>query len=146
MPRYNCSERCQAPDSFYSGSPYLSFPADGILQLKEDEERIVEWQIWTTNEEEKNNLRFYINDRIADTTSINVNGLIFTQKNVEFRGKFLKVYAEVELTLNPERKNWTIVVKNDKYLGMFQRVEESRLSFPRRSLQIVQPLKIAPLA
>ena len=134
MPRYNCSERCQAPDSFYSGSPYLSFPADSILQLKEDEERMVEWQIWTTNEDEKNNLRFYINDEhIADTSSVNVNGLMFTttQNNVQFHGKFLKVQAQVKLAQNPDKNEWTIVVKNEKDFGkllIFFSVRSLRIS------------------
>ena len=33
LPPFNCSERCQAPDSFFSGLPWLSHPENGTLYL-----------------------------------------------------------------------------------------------------------------
>ena len=43
---YNCEEHCQAPDSFFSGSPWLSSPSDGTLDLLEGREGFMEWKIW----------------------------------------------------------------------------------------------------
>ena len=51
IPRYNCSERCKAPNEFYSGAPFLTIPENGDLKIRAGESKFVEWQIWTTNEE-----------------------------------------------------------------------------------------------
>ena len=53
LPPFNCSARCQAPDAFFSGAPWLAHPEDGILKIQENENNaakqktFLEWQIWT---------------------------------------------------------------------------------------------------
>ena len=49
--RYNCSERCKAPNAFYSGAQFLTIPENGDLKIKAGESKLVEWQIWTTDKE-----------------------------------------------------------------------------------------------
>jgi hypothetical protein len=34
MPAYDCSSRCQAPDEFFSGMPWIAIPKNKILNLK----------------------------------------------------------------------------------------------------------------
>ena len=51
VPRYHCSERCKAPNEFYSGAPFLTIPENGDLNVRAGESKFVEWQIWTTHEE-----------------------------------------------------------------------------------------------
>ena len=119
IPRLNCSERCQAPDSFFTGSPWLSEPIDGNVELKENESKEVEWQLWSS----VNSLdgsKFSINNvelQIQDSMDQNVDGLIFTLKNsdVGFFGKYFKIPATLRISSNPSASKWTIsVTKEDK--------------------------------
>ena len=59
LPRYDCSERCQAPDAFFSGSPFLSIPSDGKLRVVPNEPYPIEWQIWKISKSIEN-ISFYI--------------------------------------------------------------------------------------
>jgi len=34
LPPFNCSERCQAPATFFSGLPWLTHPENGTLYLQ----------------------------------------------------------------------------------------------------------------
>ena len=117
IPRLNCTERCQAPDSFFTGSPWLSEPIDGKLELKENESKEVEWQLWTS-EKNIDGLKFSINNvQLQDTMDQNVNGLIFTMKkeDVEFFEKYLKIPTIIRISSNPSDLNWIIsVTKEDK--------------------------------
>ena len=45
-PPFDCAERCQAPNPFYSGIPWLSNPENGKLTLSETSYGLLEWQIW----------------------------------------------------------------------------------------------------
>ena len=107
----NCSEICQAPDSFFTGSPWLSEPTDGKLRLKENESKEVEWQLRTS--ENIDLLKISIdNAELQSTMDQNINGLIFTMKkeDVEFFGRYLKIPAIVTISSNPSTSNWTISV------------------------------------
>ena len=117
MPRYHCSERCKAPNEFYSGSPFLSFPSDGILEMKQMDERVVEWQFWTQHQ--NINLTFLINnDQIQndDPNGLNVDGKIFksNKTDIQFAGKFLRVRATIRIQNDPIVTNWNISVQNEK--------------------------------
>ena len=116
IPRYHCTERCQAPNEFYSGSPFLTIPKNGILELKELATQSVEWQIWTSVNN-AGDLKVFINGKqIQNPIDHNVDGLIFTMRKeeVEFLGKFLKVRASVKINSEPTASKWTISVRNDK--------------------------------
>ncbi len=52
IPPFNCVERCQTPDEFFSGGPWLHHPKDGILQLQKGETGLIEWRIWQGNSSE----------------------------------------------------------------------------------------------
>jgi len=113
-PRYECKERCKAPNAFYSGSPFLTIPSDGKLELKELETQSVEWQIWTSIDNSED-LEVFINQKkIQDIHQHDVNGMTFTMNKAEFFGKFLKVHASVKLNSAPSASMWTVSVKNDK--------------------------------
>lgn len=114
MPRFDCTERCQAPDAFFSGSPYLSNPEGGRLELKEDTSYTVEWQIWTSVNK-TNDLNLLINDKSIDIMSVQVVlGLTFELKSIQFFGKFLKIQAEIKMEMDPPARNWTILLSNQK--------------------------------
>ena len=116
IPRYDCSERCQAPDAFYSGAPFLSNPADGKLEVKESESKDIEWQIWTSVNSIED-LKVTINrQELRNTDGFTKDGLVFTLKKqeVEFLGKFLKVKASIKINENPSATKWTISVANNK--------------------------------
>ena len=116
IPRYNCAERCQAPDAFYSGAPFLSIPADGKLEVKESESKDIEWQIWTSVNSIED-LKVTINrQKLRNTDGFTKDGLVFTLKkqDVEFLGKFLKIKASIKINENPSATKWTISVANNK--------------------------------
>jgi hypothetical protein len=46
IPPFDCLQRCQAPDEFFSGGPWVYHPKDKVLQLKDEEKGFIEWQIW----------------------------------------------------------------------------------------------------
>lgn len=46
LPSFNCEARCQAPDVFFSGAPWVSHPENGTLKIKLKDEIHIEWQIW----------------------------------------------------------------------------------------------------
>jgi hypothetical protein len=46
MPAFNCVERCQAPDEFFSGGPWLYHPKEKVLRLEKEQSGFIEWQIW----------------------------------------------------------------------------------------------------
>ena len=116
IPRYDCTERCQAPDAFYSGSPFLSIPPDGKLEVKESETKNIEWQIWTSVNN-IDDLKVTINQQeIYNTDEYTIDGMVFTMRkqNVEFLGKFLKIKATVKINDKPSATKWTISVANKK--------------------------------
>lgn len=116
LPRFNCSERCQAPNAFFSGSPFLSIPTDGKLELKESESKEIEWQIWT-DKNSIDDLTFSINGKeIYNTDGYSKDGMVFTMKkrDVRFFGKFIKIEATVKIERNPSASKWTISVANNK--------------------------------
>ena len=116
IPRFYCSERCQAPNAFYSGSPFLSAPPDGKLELKELESKEIEWQIWTSVDT-VDDLKVFVNQQeIYNTDGHDLDGMIFTLKkqDVEFFGKFIKIKANVKIDSGPNSTKWTISVANDK--------------------------------
>ena len=47
IPSFDCEERCQAPNEFYSGIPWLSNPENGIAQVNDKSSLLIEWQVWT---------------------------------------------------------------------------------------------------
>ena len=116
IPRLECTERCQAPNAFYTGSPFLSSPIDGKLEMKELEAKEIEWQIWT-NTNNVDDLKVFINQQeISNSNGYIVNGMVFTSKkqDVKFFGKFLKIKANVKIESNPNADKWTISVANGK--------------------------------
>ena len=51
MPQFDCAARCQAPDAFFSGAPWLSHPENGTLFIHMEsnpglQDSFLEWQIW----------------------------------------------------------------------------------------------------
>ena len=114
MPSFDCTERCQAPDAFFSGSPYLSNPEGGRLELKDNTSHTVEWQIWTSVNK-TDDLNLYINNKSVDIMSAQVVlGLIFELKSIQFFGKFLKIQAEIKMEMDPQATNWTVLLSNQK--------------------------------
>ena len=115
IPRFYCSERCKAPNAFYSGAPFLSLPSDGKLKIKETQSKEIEWQIWTSVNTVED-LKVFINHQeIHDTERHAIDGMIFTMKkqDVQFMGKYVKVQANVKIEKNPTAIQWTISVAND---------------------------------
>lgn len=116
MPRFNCTERCQAPDEFYSGSPFLSNPEKGILPLRANKPSHVEWQIWT-DENKYDNLTFKINGKFLNSNTGPIDGLKFdaTRNNTRFYGKFMKVRATITIVDSLANMKWNIsLFVNDK--------------------------------
>ena len=116
IPRFYCSERCKAPNAFYSGVPFLSLPSDGKLKIKESESKDIEWQIWTSVNDIED-LKVFINQQeIHDTERYTSDGMVFTMKkqDVQFFGKYVKIQANVRIERNPDAIQWTISVANNK--------------------------------
>ena len=116
IPRYECSERCQAPNAFFSGAPFLFFPKDGKLEVKESESRDIVWNLWTSVNSIED-LKVTINGQeLRNTDGFTKDGLVFTlrKQDVELLGKYLKIKASVKINENPSATKWTISVANNK--------------------------------
>jgi hypothetical protein len=66
IPPFNCMERCQAPDEFFSGGPWVYHPKEKVLKLREGEKGFIEWQIWEG-----------VFGNSTNSYSIEVNGEVF---------------------------------------------------------------------
>lgn len=104
LPPFDCSSRCQAPDTFFSGQPWLSHPENGTLYLKfnsqQSEESFLEWQIWiAAAASENSSIDLRINgqqqhNKAADGEEL---GLIYRTQTKYISHKILIVKVHVKI-------------------------------------------------
>ena len=108
LPPFNCSARCQAPDAFFSGAPWLAYPEDGILKILEngnEQKTFLEWQIWTglRNSSDLVNYELEINgDQVAKNQTLEDQqkyGLDFDISEKWISDKILSVKLHLELSI-----------------------------------------------
>ena len=80
MPRFDCTERCQAPDSFASGVPFLAIPANRNLTLdiesSQSTDHTMQWQF----------IRFPSETIGFGDLNIVMNGQLIVQQMSTFKG------------------------------------------------------------
>ena len=116
IPRFHCTKRCKAPDSFYSGSPILTYPEDGVLFIEDNATKVLEWQIWTSTQK-TDDLVIKINKTIIDHTIHGTsNGLTFWMEkdDIQFLGKFMKFVLKIQAEYDSDVTAWKIELENAK--------------------------------
>ena len=99
LPPFNCSARCQAPDAFFSGAPWLAYPENGILKIRENSpQTFLEWQIWTGLRNNSNlvNYQLEINGELVKNETEKL-GLQFEIVEKWISDKILSVKLHLEL-------------------------------------------------
>ena len=99
LPPFNCSARCQAPDAFFSGAPWLAYPENGILKIRENSpQTFLEWQIWTglRNNADLVNYQLEINGELVKNETEKL-GLQFEIVEKWISDKILSVKLHLEL-------------------------------------------------
>ena len=77
LPPFDCRERCQAPDNFFSGIPWLSRPGAGsghVLSVRANRTGVLEWQILEGVFSEQINAEKRISLRKDDVVEIFTHG------------------------------------------------------------------------
>ena len=116
IPRFHCTKRCKAPNSFYSGAPILSNPESGTLTIEDDTTSNLEWQIWTSILK-TDDLVITINGKVINHSQRGTkDGLTFWMEpdGIQFLGKFMKVGMNIQIESDSEMTAWKIELKNAK--------------------------------
>ena len=115
IPRFLCTERCKAPDSFYSGAPILTHPENGVIFIENDDDstKFLEWQIWTSILKTEDFV-IKINEKVIDHNEQGTTDGLTYSKYVQFLGKFMKVVLKVQAESDAVVAKWKIELKNAK--------------------------------
>lgn len=115
IPRFQCTERCKAPDSFYSGAPILTHPENGVIFIENDDDstKFLEWQIWTSILK-TDDFVIKINEKVIDHNEQGTTDGLTYSKYVQFLGKFMKVVLKVQAESDAVVAKWKIELKNAK--------------------------------
>ena len=131
MTPFNCQERCQAPDSFYSGEPWLRHPKSKEIVLMPDSSNVyAEWQIYTASDTSK--LEVYIDSQKYALTLLDGQELRVSLTGIQFLSKAVKIYDKIlslKIEINPlsnferTRDNYSIKVNPNEIIKVKTAIE-----------------------